>query len=144
MIRQSAKTVKGSSRDCERQERHELSIWENRTERYSRNRSTALGWGAGGGLKRSGFGRRKRLMRSPRNALVGDNSVLDLLNSTTDNEIAVIGCLAAMVGSLGLMFLSGTVFARADSTGQGSRQAGRVHGQVSQTVGPRSTDQEAA
>lgn len=75
---------------------------------------------------------------------VGDEAVMDYLSGASDNEIAVIGCLAAMVGSLGLMFLSGTVFARADSTGQDSRQAGRVHGQVSQTVGPRSTDQEAA
>ena len=69
---------------------------------------------------------------------------MDFLSGATDNEIAVIGCLAAMVGSIGLMFLSGTVFAPADSTGQGSRQAGRVRGQVSQSVGPRSSGQEAA
>ena len=41
---------------------------------------------------------------------MGDNSVLDLLNSTTDNEIAVIGCVAALLGSAGLMVLSGALF----------------------------------
>ena len=36
--------------------------------------------------------------------------MLDLLNSTTDNEIAVIGCVAALHGSAGLMVLSGALF----------------------------------
>ena len=69
---------------------------------------------------------------------------MEYLNRATDNEIAVIGCLAAMIGSLGLMFLSGTVFGRTGSDGQRSRQPGRVSGQVSKPVGPSTSNQEAA
>ena len=74
----------------------------------------------------------------------GDKVVMDYLNAASDNEIAMIGCLAAMVGSLGLMLISGTVFGRSQS---GRRQVGlpgRVRGEASRRAEPRTRDQEAA
>ena len=74
----------------------------------------------------------------------GDDLMMDYLNGATDNEIAVIGCLAAMVGSLGLMLISGSVFGRRASRGEQSVASGRVRGEVSRPVGPKTADQEAA
>ena len=70
--------------------------------------------------------------------------MMDYLNGATDNEIAVLGCLAAMVGSLGLMLISGTVFGRSSSRGERTMESGRVRGEVSRPVGPKTADQEAA
>jgi len=70
--------------------------------------------------------------------------MMDYLNGATDNEIAVIGCLAAMVGSLGLMLISGTVFGRSTSRGEQIMESGRVRGEVERPVGPKTADQEAA
>jgi len=69
---------------------------------------------------------------------------MDYLNGATDNEIAAIACLAAMIGSLGLMFLSGGYFGRSKNDGQRSRRPGRVSGQVSRPVRPRTSEQEVA
>ena len=74
----------------------------------------------------------------------GDNLMMDYLSGATDNEIAVIGCLAAMVGSLGLMLISGSVFGRSASRGEQSVASGRVRGEVPRSVGPKTADQEAA
>lgn len=70
--------------------------------------------------------------------------MMDYLNGATDNEIAVIGCLAAMIGSLGLMLVSGSVFGRKVSRGEQTVESGRIHGEVSKRVGPKTADQEAA
>ncbi len=69
---------------------------------------------------------------------------MDYLNGASDNEIAVIGCLAAMVGSLGLMFISGAVFGTSEAREQNASRTGRVRGEVSRQVGPRVSEQEAA
>ena len=70
--------------------------------------------------------------------------MMDYLNGATDNEIAVIGCLAAIIGSLGLMLISGSVFGRSAARGEQSVASGRVRGEVSRRVGPKTADQEAA
>lgn len=80
--------------------------------------------------------------RSP--GLDGDDLMMDYLNGATDNEIAVIGCLAAMVGSLGVMLISGSLFNRTASRGEQSVASGRVRGEVLRPVGPKTVDQEAA
>ena len=69
---------------------------------------------------------------------------MDYLNGASDNEIAVIGCLAAMVGSLGLMFISGAFFGTSEAQEQNDSRTGRVRGEVSRQVGPRVSEQEAA
>jgi len=69
---------------------------------------------------------------------------MDYLNGASDNEIAMIGCLATMVGSLGLMLISGTVFGRSESGRGQVGVTGRVRGQVSRPVEPNTRDQEAA
>ena len=70
--------------------------------------------------------------------------MIDYLNGASDNEIAVIGCLAAMVGSLGLMLISGSVFGRSGS-GRGRVGApGRVRGEVTRPVESKTRDQEVA
>jgi hypothetical protein len=69
---------------------------------------------------------------------------MDYLNGASDNEIAVIGCLAAMVGSLGLMFISGAFFGTSKAGEQNTSRTGRVRGEVSRQVGPRVSEQEAA
>jgi hypothetical protein len=74
----------------------------------------------------------------------GDEAVMDYLNGASDNEIAMIGCLAAMVGSLGLMLISGSVFGRSGSARGRVGVPGRVRGQVSRPVESKTRDQEAA
>ena len=69
---------------------------------------------------------------------------MDFLNGASDNEIAVIGCLAAMVGSLGLMFISGAVFRTSQTSVDANSRVGRVRGEVSRQVRPRVSEQEAA
>jgi hypothetical protein len=69
---------------------------------------------------------------------------MDFLNGASDNEIAVIGCLAAMVGSLGLMFISGAVFRTSQTRVDANSRVGRVRGEVSRQVRPRVSEQEAA
>jgi|TARA_B100000809_G_scaffold226086_1_gene237506 hypothetical protein len=69
---------------------------------------------------------------------------MDYLNGASDNEIAMLGCLAAMVGSLGLMLISGSVFGRSESGRGQVGVPGRVRGQVSRPVEPKTSDQEAA
>jgi len=69
---------------------------------------------------------------------------MDYVNGASDNEIAMIGCLAAMVGSLGLMLISGTVFGRPESGRQQAGPPSRVRGEVSELAEPKTRNQDAA
>ncbi len=72
--------------------------------------------------------------------------MMEFLNTATDNEMAVLGCLAALGGSLGVMLLSGTIFGRPQgkATDAGRRSA-HLRGEAGRTVVGRGTvDQEAA
>ena len=69
---------------------------------------------------------------------------MDYLNGASDNEIAMIVCLTAMVGSLGLMLISGSVFGRSGSGRGRVVVPGRVRGEVSRPVESKTRDQEVA
>ena len=70
--------------------------------------------------------------------------MMEFIEGATHNEIAVIACLAAMVGSIGLMLLSGTAFGEAGAQHGVARKPDRVRGEVARRVGPRGADQDAA
>ena len=122
-------------------------------EAVSRKGSWRVGWGTTD-IRRGGIGCAARpgvstawaeaLLKNAARGCDGDDLMMDYLNGATDNEIAVIGCLAAMVGSLGLMLISGSVFGRTAARGEQSVESGRVRGEVSRPVGPKTADQEAA
>ena len=67
---------------------------------------------------------------------------MEVFDGATHNEIAVVACLAAMVGSIGLMLLSGTAFG--GSATVDAKAGERVRGEVSRRVGPTTADQDAA
>ena len=70
--------------------------------------------------------------------------MMEFIEGATHNEIAVIACLAAMVGSIGLMLLSGTAFGKSAAQHGVAGKSDRVRGAVSRRVGPRGADQDAA
>ena len=67
---------------------------------------------------------------------------MEFLDGVTHDEIAVITCLAAMVGSIGLMLLSGTAFGNSPTVDVTAGE--RVRGEVSRRVGSTTADQDAA
>lgn len=72
--------------------------------------------------------------------------MLDFLNTATDNEMAVLGCLAVLFGSLGMMFLSGAAFGTAggETDEAGGDRSSHVRGELDRPAGRRAADQEAA
>lgn len=72
--------------------------------------------------------------------------MMEFLNTATDNEMAVMACLAVLGGSLGMMLLSGTIFGKPqiNATDAGTRSA-HLRGEVGRpVVGRGAVDQEAA
>ena len=78
----------------------------------------------------------------PTPVIRGDKAVMEFLDGVTHDEIAVITCLAAMVGSIGLMLLSGTAFGNSPTVDVTAGE--RVRGEVSRRVGSTTADQDAA
>lgn len=78
----------------------------------------------------------------PTPVIRGDKAVMEFLDGATHDEIAVITCLAAMVGSIGLMLLSGTAFGNSPTVD--GKAGERVRGEVSRRVGSTTADQDAA
>ncbi len=71
--------------------------------------------------------------------------MMEILNGATDNQIAVLGGVVALVGSMGLMMLTGAVFSPRANQSSTRRRPGRIQGQVDRPVQARtSSDQEAA
>ena len=69
---------------------------------------------------------------------------MEFIDGATHNEIAVIACLVAMVGSMGLMLLSGAAFGNSGTQHRVTRKPDRVRGEMSRRVGPRNAEQDAA
>ena len=56
---------------------------------------------------------------------------MDFLQNATDSQIAVVGCIAALGGSFGLLVLSFCFGARARQESEQTPIAGRIQSQVS-------------
>jgi len=74
----------------------------------------------------------------------GDDTVMEFIDGATHDEIAVVACVAAMVGSMGLMLLSGTAFGNSHTRSRVSPRTERVRGKVSRKVGPKTAGRDVA
>ena len=69
---------------------------------------------------------------------------MEFIDGATHDEIAVVACVAAMVGSMGLMLLSGTAFGNSHTRSRVSPRTDRVRGKVSGKVGPKTAGRDVA
>ena len=74
----------------------------------------------------------------------GDNTVMEFIDGATHDEIAVVACVAAMVGSMGLMLLSGAAFGNSRTKSRADARTNRVRGEVSRKVGPNTAGRDVA
>ena len=74
----------------------------------------------------------------------GDNTVMEFNDGATHDEIAGVACVAAMVGSMGLMLLSGAAFGNSRTKSRVDARTNRVRGEVSRKVWPKTAGREGA
>ena len=74
----------------------------------------------------------------------GDDTVMEFIDGATHDEIAVVACVAAMVGSMGLMLLSGTALGNSRTQSRVDPRTDRVRGRVSRQVSPKTADRVVA
>jgi len=79
-------------------------------------------------------------MNTIRMGIPGDAAVMDFLRGSTDNEMAIVGCLVVLLGSAGMMVLSGTIFRRETRR----RTVARVRGQAKRSVISRRAEERIA
>ena len=69
--------------------------------------------------------------------------MMDFLRGSTDNEMAIVGCLVVLLGSAGLMAVSGTIFRR-ETRHRNDGTAVRVRGQAKRPVISRRAEERIA
>ena len=69
---------------------------------------------------------------------------MEFIDGATHDEIAVVACVAAMVGSMGLMLLSGAAFGNSRTKSRADARTNRVRGEVSRKAGPNTAGRDVA
>jgi len=69
---------------------------------------------------------------------------MEFIDGATHDEIAVVACVAAMVGSMGLMLLSGAAFRHSGTQSRVNQRTDRIRGEVSRRVGPKTKARDVA